>query len=104
MDALEFAYNNSWHQSNQTSPFKLIYGVYPKTPSEADKLSSHTGAEALAAKMLAEGFETALKDAKACLAAAQNRQKQYADSKRRDVEFSIGGEVLLFHSELKTEI
>ena len=95
LDALEFAFNNSWHQSIQTSPFKLIYGVHPKSPSEAEKLSSHTGAEVPAAKVFAEGFQTALRDAKACLAAAQIRQKQYADSKRRDVEFSIGGEVLL---------
>ena len=101
LDALEFAYNNSWHQSIQTSPFKLIYGFHPKSPYEANKFSSHTGAEAPAAKMLAKGFETALKDARACLAAAQNRQKQYADSKRRDVEFSIGGEVLLSTQNLR---
>ena len=60
-----------------------------------------SGAEAFAAKMLAEGFETALMDARACLAAAQNRQKQYADSKRRDVESSIKGKVLLSTQNLR---
>ena len=101
LDALEFAYNNSWHQSIQTSPFKLIYGVHPKSPTEAVKLSCPTGTEVPAAKDLAEGFELAIKDAKACLAAAQSRQKQYADSKRRDVDFSIGGEVLLATQKLR---
>lgn len=70
-DALEFADDNSWNQSIQTSPFKLIYGVHPKSPSGAAKLSCPTDAVS-AAKDLAEVCELAIKDAKACLAAALN--------------------------------
>lgn len=37
LDALEFAYNNAWHQSIATSnsPFKFIYGQHPRSPTEA---------------------------------------------------------------------
>ena len=55
-------------------------GIHPKSPSEANQLPSSAGAEVPTAKVLADTFETALKDAKAYLAAAQDRQKHYADS------------------------
>lgn len=104
LDALEFACHNSWHQSVQTTPFKLIYGIRPKSPSspsDAMKFSSIAGAEVPAANALTKRFESALKDTKECLAAAQDRQKQCADPKRRDVDFSIGGEVLLSTPNLR---
>ena len=42
--------------------------------------------------------------AKSCLAAAQSRQKAYADSKRRDVSFSVGEEILLATKNLKLKV
>ena len=35
LDALEFVYNNSWHQSIHTSPFKLNFGRTVRTSAEA---------------------------------------------------------------------
>ena len=42
-----------------------------------------------------EGLLTALKSAKSNLASAQQRQKSYADKKRRDHPFKVGDQVLL---------
>ena len=44
---------------------------------------------------LAKNMHDAISDAKRCLHAAQQRQKAYADIRRRDVEFKVGDQVLL---------
>ena len=104
LDALEFAYNNSWHQSLQTSPFKLLYGYNPKTPGEAINLSAASGIRVPEAFKFADSFEVSCKQARACLQAAQSRQKAYADTSRRDVSFSVGDEVLLSTQNLKLKV
>jgi hypothetical protein len=43
----------------------------------------------------------AVSKAKSALHAAQQRQKAYADVKRRDVEFAVGQEVLLSTTNIK---
>ena len=101
LDALEFAYNNSWHQSLDTSPFKLVYGFNPVSPGEAELLSIKPVSNVPAALKYTADFELSLKQARACLTAAQSRQKAYADGKRRDVAFKVGEEVLLSTKNLK---
>ena len=41
------------------------------------------------------GLQDHIKAAKLCLKQAQDRQKAYADTKRRDVSFQVGDKVLL---------
>ena len=45
--------------------------------------------------ILIQNMHDAISDAKRCLHAAQQRQKAYADIRRRDVEFKVGDQVLL---------
>ena len=115
LDALEFAYNNSWHQSIGTSPFKLNYGRNVRTPAEASTLSSTLRSDAdedsasdskFAEKVPAATYSTAqfhvnVELAKRCMHDAQSRYKLYADSKRRDASFSVGDEVLLSTQNLR---
>jgi hypothetical protein len=105
LDSLEFAYNNSCHESLGTSPFKLLYGHNPKTPYEAISLSQNLPASQVpAAAKFSSDYELSLAQAKSCLLAAQSRQRAYANTKRRDVSFSEGEEVLLSTRNLKLKV
>lgn len=89
LPAAEFAINNSFHESIGTTPFRLNYGRDPRLP-----LSIPTSPIPAAARF-ADQMEEGLTQAKRCLQAAQQRQKVYYDSRRRDVSFQEGEEVLL---------
>ncbi|KAI3667584.1 hypothetical protein L6452_42650 [Arctium lappa] len=62
---VEFAYNNSYHSSIGMAPFEALYGWKCRTPIRER------------------------------LKAAQDRQKGYADKKRRPIEFEVGDRVML---------
>eukprot|EP00253_Pinus_taeda_P022100 PITA_22100 len=82
---VEFAYNNGYHTSTQMSPFEVMYGQKCRTPSSwggpEDKLS-------LGLEMLKE-MEDMVKRVRVNLKAAQDRQKNFADRKRRFKEYQI---------------
>jgi RNase H-like domain found in reverse transcriptase/Reverse transcriptase (RNA-dependent DNA polymerase)/Integrase zinc binding domain/Chromo (CHRromatin Organisation MOdifier) domain/Retroviral aspartyl protease/Integrase core domain len=88
----EFAINNAWHESIKTTPFMLNYGQHPLTPLD---LGLRRRGRVPAAEAFVTSRQDALAKAKACILAAQQRQKAYADTKRRDVEFAVGDQVLL---------
>jgi Reverse transcriptase (RNA-dependent DNA polymerase)/RNase H-like domain found in reverse transcriptase/Integrase zinc binding domain/Chromo (CHRromatin Organisation MOdifier) domain/Retroviral aspartyl protease len=90
-----FAINGSHHDSIQTSPFMLNFGRMPRAPMQAAlKVAGSQGKAPGATQFVAELAE-AQRKAKTCLEAAQQRQKAYADQKRRDVELKVGQQVLL---------
>eukprot|EP00200_Dunaliella_tertiolecta_P008577 CAMPEP_0202391580 /NCGR_PEP_ID=MMETSP1127-20130417/91912_1 /ASSEMBLY_ACC=CAM_ASM_000462 /TAXON_ID=3047 /ORGANISM="Dunaliella tertiolecta, Strain CCMP1320" /LENGTH=293 /DNA_ID=CAMNT_0048994021 /DNA_START=3046 /DNA_END=3927 /DNA_ORIENTATION=+ len=98
--AAEFAINNSYQESIKTTPFCLDYGRDPRTPlSWAIRKPSKVPA--------VEDFTKAMQDdlqkAKAACK-AQHRQKSQADKKQRDVEFSIGDEVMLSSKNIKLRL
>lgn len=97
LPAAEFAVNNAFQASTRTTPFMLNYGQHPLTPLSLVFPSSRVPA----AKEFAEGMQAALRDAKQWLQAAQDRQKSYADQKRRDIIFKVGEEVLLKTSNIR---
>ena len=86
----QFAVNNSKQESLKATPFFLNFGRHPRTPATLVSQSDVPGAEEFAAS-----FNGAITKAKAALYAAQQRQKDNADGKRRHVEFSVGDEVAL---------
>jgi hypothetical protein len=89
---VEHAYNNSVQASTQQTPFFLNHGRHQDTP-----LSRAVPARAAvpAVAEYVEGIQEALKSAKACIHVAQQRQKFYADKKRRPHRFAVGDQVLL---------
>jgi hypothetical protein len=97
---VEFAINDSVHESVQSTPFVLNFGKRPRLPvdlvlrgeesPDVELKSTNDAADDIAARI-----QSVVSDAKKCLVAAQQRQKAYADEFRRDVEFDIGTEVLL---------
>ena len=90
LPTVEFAINNSYHESTQDTPFRLVYGRDPSTP-----LSLSHPPKVQKAHEWADKVMDGLSQAKKALAAAQQRQKAYADTKRRPVTFQVGQEVLL---------
>eukprot|EP00253_Pinus_taeda_P011854 PITA_11854 len=88
---VEFAYNNGYHTSTQLSPFEVLYGRKCHTPSSwggpEDKLS-------LGPEMLKD-MEDMVKRVRANLKAAQDRQKSFADRKRRFTEYKVGDHVFV---------
>jgi hypothetical protein len=89
---MEFAYNNSVNPSTGFSPFFLNYGHHPLVPSSLLKPPA-TNVPAVSEFLASQA--SALSQAKDAIIAAQNRQKHYADQKRRPVPFAVGDMVLL---------
>jgi hypothetical protein len=80
---VEFAINNAHQESTGNTPFFLNYGQHPLTPVSA-KLNSMVPA----ALQFTVGIHAALREAKELLAAAQDRQKAFANTGRRDMVFA----------------
>lgn len=99
LTAIEFAYNNSTNQSSGATPFFLNYGYHPATPSTLD-FSSLRGIQNQAAADFAAALQTDITAARASLTAAQQRQAEYANRKRRDHRFVVGDSVMLSTANL----
>ena len=86
---VEFAYNNGYHSSTQMSPFEVMYGRKFRTPASwggpEDKLM-------LGLEMLKE-MEKMVKKVRSNLKATQDRQKNFADRKRKFKEYQVGDHV-----------
>ncbi|GJV12837.1 putative reverse transcriptase domain-containing protein [Tanacetum coccineum] len=88
---VEFSYNNNYHMSIKAAPFKALYGrkcrslVYWAEVGEAQL----TGPE-----IIHETTEKIFK-IRDRMQAARDRQKSYADKRRRPLEFEVGDKVML---------
>ena len=93
LDEAEFAVNNAKHASTRESLFMLNYWGDPRTP-----LMTGLDVELCRvpkAKDFAGDLHDKLQDAKRCLAAAQSRQKAWADTHRSAKKFKPGDYVFL---------
>ncbi|GJP48756.1 hypothetical protein CLOM_g8031 [Closterium sp. NIES-68] len=87
---VEFAVNNSVHDSTREKPFILNCGRHPTTPAT----HGIGGLKIPAAKDFVARQQEALKSARRWLEIAQQRQKSYADMKRREISYEVGDKVL----------
>ncbi len=87
----EFAYNNSYQTSIKMAPFEALYGRKCRTPLYWSELSEPK----LVGVDLIRETEEKVCIIQDCLKAASDRQKSYADLKRRDIEFNVGDRVFL---------
>jgi len=97
----EFAYNNSFHEAIQTTPFRLNYGIDPLTPWSLLSQSQAQNREVFLdhspdAKKFSVEMQEALNRAKLHLDQSRQRQKHFADKLRSDApQLEVGSEVLL---------
>ncbi|XP_071681506.1 uncharacterized protein [Lolium perenne] len=93
----EFSYNNSYQASLQMAPFEALYGRKCRTPLNW----SETGESQVFGPDVLREAEEQVQLIRDRLKAAQCRQKSYADTKHRELTFSIGDFAYLRVTPLK---
>ncbi|KAJ9532051.1 hypothetical protein QJQ45_003783 [Haematococcus lacustris] len=94
----EFAVNNSWQESIQSTPFLVNTGQSPLTPA---LLELPGEVYCPSARKLSEWWQSNVKQARHFMEQAQQRQAYLANKGRREVEFSPGQLVLLSTKNLR---
>ena len=94
---VEFAYNNSYHASIRMSPFEALYGRKCRSPLCWDAV----GERSILGPDWVQQTSERVTEIRQHMRAAQSRQKSYADTRRRGLEFNVGDEVLLKVSPTK---
>ena len=88
---MEFAYNNSFQSSIGTAPYEALYGRKCKTLICWTELNEHKVIGLDIVKETKEQVHVIQKRLKV----ASDRQKSYADLKRKDIEYEVGDKVFL---------
>ena len=88
---VEFVYNNSFQSSIGMAPYEALYGRKCKTPLCWTELSD----KKIIGPDLIQETEEKVKMIRERLKVAIDRQKSYADMKRKDVRDEIGEKVFL---------
>ncbi|GKD22897.1 putative reverse transcriptase domain-containing protein, partial [Tanacetum coccineum] len=93
----EFSYNNSYHLSIRCAPFEALYGRKCRSPV----LWAEIGESSLIGPELVQEMTNKVVLIKEKLKAARDRQKSYADNRRKPLEFEVGDRVMLKVSHWK---
>nr|GEW01765.1 putative reverse transcriptase domain-containing protein [Tanacetum cinerariifolium] len=88
---VEFSYNNSYHSSIKYAPFGALYGRRCQTPIAWTQVGE---GKLLGPEIIQETTDKIVQ-IKERLKVARDRQKSYADKRRKPLEFSVGDKVLL---------
>jgi len=97
---VEFAYNNSFQATIGMSPYEALYGRRCRSPVYWDEV----GERRILGPELIEKTVEAIDKIRLRIKAAQDRQKSYADQRRKDLEFEIGEKVFLKVAPMKGTI
>ncbi|KAL0549271.1 hypothetical protein IC582_013752 [Cucumis melo] len=88
---MEFAYNNNYQSSIGMAPYEALYGRPCRTPV----CWNEVGERKLVGPELVQITTINIKLIRENLRKAQDRQKSYADKRRRNLEFQVGDQVFL---------
>ncbi|GJX47407.1 putative reverse transcriptase domain-containing protein [Tanacetum coccineum] len=88
---VEFSYNNSYHSSVRCALFEALYGRKCRSPI----MWAEVGEGQLIGPELVQETTEKISQIKDRLKAARDRQKSYADKRRKPLEFSVGDYVFL---------
>jgi len=87
----EFSYNNSYHASIKMPPYEMLYGRRCRTPICWGEI----GQRELGSLEIVEATTEKLERIKECMKAAKDKQKSYADRRRKDIMFQVEDRVML---------
>ena len=88
---MEFANNNSFQSSIGMAPYEALYGQKCRTPMCWTELNEHK----MIGSDIVKDTEEKVQVIRKRLKAASDRQKSYADLKRRDIAYEVGDKVYL---------
>ncbi|KAF5765311.1 putative nucleotidyltransferase, Ribonuclease H [Helianthus annuus] len=88
---VEFSYNNSYHTSIQAAPFEALYGRKCRSPL----CWAEVGDSQITGPDIVVDATEKIAQIRQRMAAARDRQKAYADKRRKPLEFAVGDRVLL---------
>ena len=88
---MDFSYNNSFKTSIGMAPYEALYGQKCRTPVCWTKLNENKVIGPNIVKNTEEKVQVIWKRLKG----ASDRQKSYADLKRRDIAYEVGDKVFL---------
>ncbi|KAA0066441.1 putative Retrotransposon protein [Cucumis melo var. makuwa] len=88
---MKFAYNNSYQSSIGMAPYEVLYG----RPCRTLVCWNEVGERKLVGLELVQTTTNNIKLIRENLKIAQDRQKSYADKRRRNLEFQVGDQVFL---------
>ncbi|GJY65271.1 putative reverse transcriptase domain-containing protein [Tanacetum coccineum] len=88
---VEFSYNNNYHASIKVAPFEALYGRKCRSPVCWTEVGQ---AQLTGPKIVKETTEKIIQ-IKQRMQVACDRQKSYADLKRKPMDFQVGDKVML---------
>ncbi|GJT77935.1 putative reverse transcriptase domain-containing protein [Tanacetum coccineum] len=88
---VEFSYNNSYHASIKAAPFEALYGRKCRSPV----CWAEVGQVQLTGPELVQESTERIIQIKQRIQTARDRQKSYADLKRKPMEFQVGDKAML---------
>ncbi|GKD45997.1 putative reverse transcriptase domain-containing protein, partial [Tanacetum coccineum] len=88
---VEFSYNNSYHTSIKAAPFEVFYSQKCRSPI----CWAEVGDAQLTGPELVHETAEKIIQIKKRIQAARDRQKSYADRRRKPLEFEVGDKVML---------
>ncbi|GJV15613.1 putative reverse transcriptase domain-containing protein [Tanacetum coccineum] len=88
---VEFSYKNSYHASIKAAPFEALYGRKCRSPV----CWAEVGEVQLTGPEIVQETTEKIVQIKQRMQAARDRQKSYADLKRKPMEFQVGDKVML---------
>ncbi|GKB46514.1 putative reverse transcriptase domain-containing protein [Tanacetum coccineum] len=88
---VEFFYNNSYHTSIKAAPFEALYGQKCRSPI----CWAEVGDAQLTGPEIVHETTEKIIQIKKRIQAARDRQKSYADRRRKPLEFKVGDKVML---------
>ncbi|GJV63995.1 putative reverse transcriptase domain-containing protein [Tanacetum coccineum] len=88
---VEFSYNNSYHTSIKAAPFEALYGQKCRSPICWAEVGD---AQLTGLEIVHETTEKIIQIKKR-IQVARDRQKSYADRRRKPLEFEVGDKVMI---------
>ncbi|GKA18679.1 putative reverse transcriptase domain-containing protein [Tanacetum coccineum] len=88
---VEFSYNNSYHPGIKATPFEALYGRKCRSPV----CWAEVGDVQLTGPEIIHQTTEKIVQIRQCLQAARDRQRSYANVRRKPLEFQVGERVML---------